>query len=429
MLFKKSFSIIEMLTVVLIILLLMSLIVPVFVKAKMQARTSLCKGQLRQISVLMNSYMTDHGGYLPYKNANGSYSNDNGKSDIPKPATGNNEFYRNWNGHLLPYIDVFLPDGYTRYAMVTKIGSTRFTGSQLGSGVQNGPPADPLKNGWVVVDDAFRKGGYNDLKVFICPEIHQNVVDVKAMLTYNGVRIPRISQLCNQGFQDQSGYTYGMNGGLPTTYMANAIFFGQRGNVNSYRVDEISDFSKKALLLEGGCAMIDGSGGEPYYHIDWSWYYYPANFNGSDLASSGRIEKTGFRQKTNYAHDNYDQFWVMNSFVPGGYSFELASKFNNRFAGRAEMVAGDANAYNLDFAIVSFVDPYDNNGDCIYKDFLKANAPTATLKPFTAYIDEPNEYAYLTGNMNVLFGDGSVLTKSQGWLCNNRRYIALPSNE
>lgn len=408
-------------TVILVILLLISLIVPIFSNVKMNARTAQCKNQMRQIGILINSYMTDYGGHLPYKNANGAYSNDNGLSDIPKPSIGNNELYRNWNGHLLPYIDVFLPDRYTRYAMVTKKGVTRSASGQLG-GPENPPPANPFKNGWIVVDDAFRKGGYNDLKIFICPEIHNNVMDVNAVIAYNGIRIPRIAQLCNQGFQDQSGYDYGMNGGLPTTYMANAVFFGLRPKGNSYRADEIAEISKKALIIEGGRAMIDGSGGEPYYHIDWSWYYYPANDEGSDLASSGRIVKTGFRQRASYAHDNYQQFWVMNDFKPSNGT-ELATKFNAQFLGKASMVKGDKGS---DYAIVSFIDPGDGS---IFKDFFKANAPTATLLPYTPYIDEPNEYAYLTGNMNVLFGDGSVDTKSQAWLCNNRRKIALLSNE
>jgi type II secretory pathway pseudopilin PulG len=154
---NNAFSIIEMLTVVFIILFLISLVFPMFTNLKMNARTTQCKNNLRQVAILLNSYQTDHNGYLPYKNANGSYSCDGGKSDIPKPLVGNNELYRNWNGHLLPYLDVNLPDKYSRYAMVTKVGVTRFFHDQLG-GPANPPPDDVLKNGWVVVDDALQKG-------------------------------------------------------------------------------------------------------------------------------------------------------------------------------------------------------------------------------------------------------------------------------
>jgi prepilin-type processing-associated H-X9-DG protein len=298
----------------------------------------------------------------------------------------------------------------------------------------NPPPDNPLTNGWVVVDDAYRKGGYNDLKVFICPEIHQNAIDIRAMIAYSGIRIPRISQLCNQGFQDQAGFDYGMNGGLPTTYLANAVFFGLRGNVNSYRADQISGYSQKALVIEGGHAMIDGGGGDPYYDANWSWYY--GVDDGSDLSSTSRLY-TNSIQKTSYVHDNYDKFWVMNSqpwayYFPsfwGGRNFgmEIATKFNSQFEGKAYMVSGcQTSSGFFGFSIVSFVDP--DNG-AIFKNFFKANNPGVALAAFKPFIDEPNEYQYLTGNMNVLFGDGSVITKDQAWLCNNRRRIALNIKE
>lgn len=419
-------------TVVLVILLLITLLIPTFSNVKMNARTALCKGHLRQIGVLINSYTTEYGGYLPYKRANGAYSSDGGKSDLPRTTIGNQELYRNWNGHLLPYIDVYLPYKYSRYAMVTKKEVTRYASGQLGGAI-NADPADVHVNGWVVVDDAFRKGGYQDLKVFICPEIHQNAIDVRALITYNGIRIPRISQLCNQGFQDQKGYDYGMNGGIPTSYIANGTFFGLRSS-NSYRADKIIDIANKALVIEGGHGMIDGGGGDPYYEVDYSWYYGVTD--GSDLSSTSRLY-TNSIQKTSYVHDNYDKFWVMNS-QPWSYYFpsfwmgrnnamELAVKFNSQFEGKASMISGCLTSSGFfGFSIVSFVDP--DNG-AIFNNFFKANPPGVALNNFTAFVDEPNEYKYLTGNMDVLFGDGSVATKSQAWLCNNRRQIGLPSAE
>lgn len=404
-----------------------------FANLKMNARTTLCRSQLKQVGVLITSYMSDHQGFLPYKRANGSYSGDGGKSDIPKPSVGNNEFYRNWNGHLLPYIDVYLKERYNRYAMVTKKEVTRWHWNQLGN-VVNPPPADPYTNGWIVVDDAYRKGGHNDLKVFICPEIHANCTDIRAMITYNGIRIPRITQLCNQGFQDQAGFDYGMNGGVPTTYLANGVFFGWNRGTNSYRADQITGFSKKAMVVEGGHAMIDGSGGYPYYEIDYSWYY--GVVDGSDLSTTSRLY-TNSIQKTSYVHDNYNQFWVMNS-QPWSYYFpsfwmgrnsalELAMKFNTQFKDKAYMASGCLTPSGFfGFSLVSFVDP--DNGD-YFKNFFIANPPGTALTTFKAFTDEPNEYMYLTGNMNVLFGDGSAMTKDQAWLCNNRREIALPSEE
>ena len=59
------FSIIELLTVVLIILLLISLTFPIFISLKKNAKSSICKNQLRQIGVLFTSNISDDDGYLP----------------------------------------------------------------------------------------------------------------------------------------------------------------------------------------------------------------------------------------------------------------------------------------------------------------------------------------------------------------------------
>jgi type II secretory pathway pseudopilin PulG len=416
---KKPFSIIELMTVILVILLLMSLLVPIFVNLKMNARTALCKSQMRQIGNLITSYQADHGGYFPNDEV----------TDIPatKIVGGNNGLYANWNGHLIPYIDVNLPDKYTRIAKVTKVGCTRFNAAQHGGPV-NPPPANVLKNGWVVVDDALRIGGYNDLKVFICPEIHQNTFDVAAAIKYNGVKIPRISQLVTGGtlaFADIPGYDYGMTSGVPTTYLANEIFFGSSYSYvssktkNSLRVDNIAALSKKALILEGGVADPFGtnSNGE-MQSPDYSLYASGGAYGG-DLSTHFLYKSLTELQKLSYVHDNYDTFWVMNSMVG---NFELASKFNTRFAGKASMVY----AYPGGYRIISYMDPEKG---AIFKSFFAANPPVVILTPFNQFVDEPNEFKFLTGNMNVLFGDNSVATKDQAWLCNNRLLIGGLSAE
>ncbi|MCC6582020.1 MAG: hypothetical protein IT440_16435, partial [Phycisphaeraceae bacterium] len=298
-----------MLTVLLIVLLLMTLMVPIFINIKMKARDAVCKNQLRQIGVLFTSYQTDYDGYFPNDTASKSltyYTTLIG--DIPEPVntlTSNNRLYKNWNGHLLPYLDVNLSDGYTRYAMVTKVGCTRFNDSQLG-GPPNPPPADVLSKGWIVVDDAFRKGGYQDLRVFICPEIHQNTFDIDAAIKYNNVLIPRIAQLCSgAGFQDQNGSSYGMDGGVPTTYLANDIYFGldtvyDRTNVNSYRRDQITDISQKAFLVEGGSGTTNGNLSSPYYSHDLSNSSYTGAFRACFDKTRPQVHKLS------YVHDNYD---------------------------------------------------------------------------------------------------------------------------
>lgn len=421
---KYRFSIIELLTVVLVILLLISLTIPIVLNLKMNARSAICKSNLRQLGILLTSYHSDHQGYLPYHSV----------KDIPKPTNGNNELYRNWNGHLLPYFSINLPDKYTRIAMVTSKECTRSSASQLG-GPPNPPPTNVLKNGWVVIDEAYRNGGYQDLKSFICPEIHQNTFRINLSNNYNGVKIPRISFLTTDGpqaFSDKSGWDYGMDGGLPATYMANADFFGAEIdsnsnfiNENSNRVDDINNISQKAFLVEGG---------KPHA------VYYSLNIggltNGGDLSATFSLSKTNFDyHNLNFVHDNQNEFWVMDGASSRGARFpdykkgqdfgmEMANKFNEQFAGKAYMASGSATGWWgwSGFVIVSNIYPNTETGT-IFDSFFSTNPPGVSLLPFTAFIDEPNAYSYLTGEMNVLFGDGAVSKKSQTWLFNNARKI------
>lgn len=440
-----KFSIVEMITVVFIILLLMTLITPSFVKLKMNARTALCKNQLKQIGVLLTSYQTDNNGYFPNDDAETKFDYNQRISDLGRANTANNQLYSYWNGHLLPYIDTPLKS-YAREAKVAKDGLTRWrkvVGSTTTS--ETKPPADPTTNGWAVVDDALKKGGFNDLKVFVCPEIHNSAVDVSVMKLYNGLRIPRISQLCDYSGFNALNNNY-LGGGIPTTYLANELFFGLNNvweaSKNSYRVDQINDLNQKVLMVEGGVADPwgpngNGEVGSPYYMINT----YSAYTGGALLA---RFGKSGEHiQKLSYVHDNIEEFWIMNGAQWFSYYFpsiwgsfewklEFANKFNTQFEGKASMVMG-SNYYSFNstigFDIVSYVNPYLDSeslaGGTIFDNFFVANPPGSSLKPFIPFVDEPNDYKYLVGNMNVLMGDNSVLTKDAGWLCNNRIKISM----
>lgn len=188
----QFFSIIEMATVTFIILLLMSLIAPSFAKLKMNARTSLCKNQLRQVGIFFNSYATDNEGYLPNDLI----------ADIPKSTvkvgsntvTLNNELYGNWNGHLLPYINSGLKS-YQRTSKLRKDGEIYTYDYVYGKNTGTTKPADELDGGWIVIRDACYKGGFNELKLFICPEVHTNTFDVGISNDFNGLKIPRVSQM------------------------------------------------------------------------------------------------------------------------------------------------------------------------------------------------------------------------------------------
>ena len=424
---KNKFSLIELMTVILIILLLMSLLMPTFSQLKMNARNSLCKGQLRQIGVLINSYAGEHNGYLP---------NDL-KTDIPKSAVNvsgksmsiNNEFYSNWNGHLLPYVDSGLKN-YNRTSKLRKDGEVYTYDTVYGTFPNKGTtkPADELDGGWAVIRDACYKGGFHELKLFICPEIHANTYDIGISNTFNGLTIPRVSEMTHYlGFVNMA-WDY-IGGGVPTTYLANDIFFGFDGPYmtpqQSLRVDQIQSISKKALLIEGGIAWAKGTNGEPAY------LYY--RLNRGDLTANGTNKYDTGTHKLNFVHDDKTKiFWIMKLSYYDAFPFvnqnsaskaELANKFNNAFAGKAAMlISSTASYYGDQYTIISYIDPADKPFD----NFFNANTANP-LFPFETF-DEP-EFHYLTGSMNVLFGDNSVITKDQVWLAQNRALIGQQTQD
>ena len=362
---KLKFSIIELMTVVLIILLLISLIVPSFSQLKMKARASLCKNQMRQLGILITSYASEYGGYLP---------NDL-KTDIRPTSISNNEFYANWNGHLLPYIDSGIKS-YNRTSKLRCDGEVYTYDYVYGKNKGTTTPDEPLDGGWVVIKDAAYNGGFNELKLFICPEVHSNTYDVGVSNDFNGLKIPRVSQMAHwQGFVN-FGYGF-LGGGIPDTYLANDIFFGFDGPwmppQMPLRLDQINTVSKKAFLIEGGLGWAKGTNGEPEY------LYY--RISKGYLAANG-ISKTGTGGHVlNYVHDTSDVFWVMNcqlyNYFPNYWMAwdpkrEIATKFNNAFSGKAMMVEGD-----YGYSIISYLDPADKPFDA----FFLANPPGVALLP------------------------------------------------
>jgi prepilin-type processing-associated H-X9-DG protein len=202
--------------------------------------------------------------------------------------------------------------------------------------------------------------------------------------------------------------------GVPTTYLANNIFFGfdapWRPIINSLRFDQIDNISQKDFIIEGGLAYAKDTNGEPEY------VYY----NLGDI-SANQISKSTGEHRLNYVHDSNGSFWIMpgsenwNHF-PNMWTSEegkaiLANKFNIAFANKAEMIVDEA----WGCSIISYIDPFEKPFDA----FFVANPPNATMNHFDFY--DASEYHYLVGKMNVMFGDGSVLTKDQAWLYANKQ--------
>lgn len=64
--FARGFTLIEMLFVIAIIMLLASLLFPVFFMVRSKARGIVCASNLRQIGLGMAQYVADYDGYYPY---------------------------------------------------------------------------------------------------------------------------------------------------------------------------------------------------------------------------------------------------------------------------------------------------------------------------------------------------------------------------
>ena len=441
---KKSFSIIEVMTVLLIVLLLLSLLIPTFTKLKTNARTALCKGQLRQIGILMNSYASTYDGFLPNDStysysASASQGGARHVGDIPKPKIGNAALYSNWNGHLIPFLDTPLKS-YNCETKVTIDGKTRWRDSATGTSGVDTLPKSPFAGGWVVINDAYVKGGYSDLKIFICPEIHGSTVDVRALVK-TGVSLPRIHLNTYCG-ADWFSFDY-LSVPVPTTYLANSSYFGYnqgyRPDVNSKRIDQINDVSHKMMLMEGGLAY-------PSYGEDNGCPYFFAgdagNIVGRSLAISayqiGFAKSETHKHRYSFVHDNAQEFWSTygdTTYASSPYyyfdgnhcSADTAIEFNRRFEGLAYLLPMSAVGAHRGYHLVSFVEPTNKDDGSLnemglkYDKFLKDKGVGTRYSKYEYY---DGEYNYLTGSANLLFGDGSVSTKDQAWLYNNRTIIA-----
>jgi len=66
---KKGFTLIELLVVIAIIALLLSVLIPVFSKAREQARQTACQSNLKQLSTAWQMYLQDWDEYFPFKSS------------------------------------------------------------------------------------------------------------------------------------------------------------------------------------------------------------------------------------------------------------------------------------------------------------------------------------------------------------------------
>src|SRR3954470_16817723 len=61
---RRAFSLVELMVVVGIIAILIGLLLPALTRAKAQANSVACKSNLRQLGIMMQTYVNDNGGWL-----------------------------------------------------------------------------------------------------------------------------------------------------------------------------------------------------------------------------------------------------------------------------------------------------------------------------------------------------------------------------
>ena len=102
---RRAFTLVELLVVIAIISILMSILFPVFARARESARMTMCSSNMRQLGMAMSMYSGDHDGALPEHDRNspdGTYQ----RAGLLVPEWWNN-WLPNWAGATLPYVKSF----------------------------------------------------------------------------------------------------------------------------------------------------------------------------------------------------------------------------------------------------------------------------------------------------------------------------------
>src|SRR5690606_21917436 len=108
----RAFTLIELLTVIAIIGILAAILIPVVGKVRASARSSVCASNLRQVSIALTGYVTEHRGQLPGFEKirdNTGYYYDMGREASPRWWMEGSNLTRGLAAQLLPYFTAAIP--------------------------------------------------------------------------------------------------------------------------------------------------------------------------------------------------------------------------------------------------------------------------------------------------------------------------------
>jgi len=229
---NQSFSIIEMLVVITVILIIISLLFPFVQGIQNKARGITCKSNLRQIGALIFLYTQDHEGVLP-----GISVQDDGGSAVYKDYWNDPNYKTQrayWSGHIAPYFYEATDGNWNQ-------GLKRI-GWKNGKRVYSEDSLEELQN---------FKESWDVLKVFVCPSAH----------AAPGFAIP-LSEKPYDHIKENRVMINGMR--ITTSYVALGEFFGHTYNRPNYftekRLKDIMNPDQKMLLFEGDTYVDTGNG-------------------------------------------------------------------------------------------------------------------------------------------------------------------------
>lgn len=409
---NKQFSLIELMTVIIVILVLITLAIPSLNKLRLKARTIVCANQLKQLGVLLSTYANDNNGRLPYSRNNPNYSV--GSYSYKDKSYG--KLYGSWAGHLIPYFDIKLTtwdrgnyyhDGARQgpgYSIVFTQNTDNITSDDEVSSNEN------HKN-WKLLNDMFYEGGYGDLKMFICPEA---VTSYNALAFAQDRNIPRVSGI----MPPTSGY--GLYG-LPSSYLANGQLFS---GVQSKRIEDVN---KTNYLLLEGCDHFSQYLGGICTPADYKKFFELTSIYGGSvnnvISGWGPTAQSPSSLPSNMAasfyHDNTEEVWYS---WRGKLPLSDIYKYNNAFYPyAAASYMWDASQYK--WGVLTSNQYPGEEWQNFELPFTKGNFN------IYRYYSKDQKANYMFGEMNLLMADLSVKKSHIGWMFENAKYLGVDTSE